>query len=537
MSRFFYTDYNMNWMAENAFEKTRAGGTREVVVPIVGVRYMGDENYRAMMEVLAAGREVTLHNEDDNPVDVKAVAAYMDAGGGNTVHIGYVGTEWCILVRMIIGRTTFGGATLGRVLTWENVTMVPGRPVGTIYVQLPCDEELLAPEREEEYYGSFKPFSFIHPADIPVRKEERDLVALCTKIMNCCDPEVLPGLAERYLAMKDCSLCAEDRWFSMMVVNQLSTWCDAFGMLSPTQAIESSCHRFIGNGRPLAIYRAQMEYVRRHLGQKNGFLTKFALKYPEGAKREQALDGIRAALTDAMPRAFLFPVEGDEDETAFAKMLYYGRFPRTDLYLIYAHVAVLEAFAVAAPVAAAGAKGDGRRTARKVAKRGGKRTAAAKPLTLKYFTHGNKGLLRRQGERVRLVFETWNRWGWIDGGTTTDDFDALFEGEPRHCNIVWKASTTVLTSLLQKLLKQSYIEGQKRQSASSMVREQFGLTPNFDRNRLADEDVTRIDVTAYLLDIDNPLPLVRGGDDEDYDLRDAALQAVLSGQLRSTKGI
>ena len=69
----------MNWMAENAFEKARAGGTREVVVPIVGVRYMGDENYRAMMEVLAAGREVTLHNEDDNPVDVKAVAAYMDA--------------------------------------------------------------------------------------------------------------------------------------------------------------------------------------------------------------------------------------------------------------------------------------------------------------------------------------------------------------------------------------------------------------------------------------------------------------------------
>lgn len=509
---------------------------RNIIVPIVGVRYMNDENYQAMVEALAAGREVTLHSEDDNPVDVKAVAAYMETGEGNTVRIGYVGTDFCILVRMIIGRTTFGGATLAHVLTWEDLTMVPGRPVGTIYVMLPCDEELLALEMEEEYYGSFKPFSFIHPADVPVRKEERDLEALCTKMMNSTDPEVLLPLAERYLKMKDCSLCAEDQSYRARVLEQLNTWCDAFDVLSPTQAIESSFHRFISNGGPLAIYRAQMEYVRGHLSQKDGFLSKFARKYPVGAKREQALDGIRTALSDAMPKAFLFPVEGEEEEKAFAKVLYYGRFSRTNLYLIYAHVAVLEAFAAAGPVAAAEPKAERRRTARKSAK-GVAKKPAGKPMTLKYFHHGNKGLLRRQGERVKLVFERWNRWGWIDGGTTTDDFDALFEGEPRHCNIVWKASTTVLTSLLKELLNQSYIEGQKRQSASSMVREQFGLTPNFDRNRLADEDVTRIDVTAYLLDIDNPLPLVRGGGDEDYDLRDAALQAVLSGQLRSTKGI
>jgi hypothetical protein len=526
----------MNRITENAFETPRAGGTRNIIVPIVGVRYMSDENYQAVVEALATGREVTLHNEDDNPVDVKAVAAYMDAGGGNTVRIGYVGTDFCILVRMIIGRTTFGGATLARVLGWEDLTMVPGRPVGTIYVLLPCDEELLALEMEEEYYGRFKPFSFIHPADIPVRKEERDLEALCTKIMNSTDPDVLLPLAERYLEMKDNSFCAEDSWFSMMVLNQLNTCCDEFDILSPTQAIESSCHRFISNGGPLAIYRAQMEYVRHHLSQEGGFLSQFAPKYPEGAKREQALDGIRTALTDAMPKAFLFPVEGEEEERAFAKVLYYGRFSRTNLYLIYAHVAVLEAFAAAGPVAAAEPKARKRPSARKPAK-GVAKKPAGKPMTLKYYTHGNKGVLRRQGERVKLVFERWNKWGWIDGKTTTDDFDALFEGEPRHCNIAWKASTTVLTSLLQKLLKQPFIEGQKRQSASSMVREQFGLTPNFDRNRLADEDAFGIDATVYILDINNPLPQRKGGGDEDYDTRDAALRAVLSGELRSTKGI
>jgi hypothetical protein len=160
-----------------------------------------------------------------------------------------------------------------------------------------------------------------------------------------------------------------------------------------------------------------------------------------------------------------------------------------------------------------------------------------KPKTLKYYTHGNKGVLKKQGDRLRLVLDKWNKWGWIDSETTTDDLDAFFEGDPRHCNIAWRASTTVLTFLLQELLKQPYITKQKRQSASSMVKEQFGLTPNFDQNRLADDDEFRIEVTVYLLNINNPLPLLKGGGDKDYDITDATFQAVLSGQLRKTKGI
>ena len=160
-----------------------------------------------------------------------------------------------------------------------------------------------------------------------------------------------------------------------------------------------------------------------------------------------------------------------------------------------------------------------------------------KPKTLKYFTHGNNGILRKQRERLTLVFNKWNNWGWIDSETTTEDFDAFFEGEPRHCNITWKVNTTILTFLLQELLKQSYITKQKGQSPSSMVREQFGLTPNFDKNRLADDDEFRIEVTVYLLNIDNPLPLRDGGYDDDYETTDVKLYAVLSGQLRSTKGI
>ena len=131
----------------------------------------------------------------------------------------------------------------------------------------------------------------------------------------------------------------------------------------------------------------------------------------------------------------------------------------------------------------------------------GEKRLSGKPKTLKYCSHGNKGVLRKQGERIALVFKKWNEWGWIGSETSTDDFDALFEGEPRHCNITWKANTTVLTLLLQKLLKQPYITEQKSQSASSMVKAQFGLTPNFDEKRLAKDDDFKIEVTVYLLNI------------------------------------
>ena len=168
-------------------------------------------------------------------------------------------------------------------------------------------------------------------------------------------------------------------------------------------------------------------------------------------------------------------------------------------------------------------------------KNAGEKRLSSRPQTLKYYIHGNNSIHKKQGERLKLLFAKWNKWGWIDSETTTDDFDAFFEGEPRHSNIIWKANTTVLTILLQKLLKQSYITKQIRQSASSMVRKQFGLSPSFDYKRLVDEDKFRIEVTVYILNINNPLPLRTGGDDNDYETTDAALQAVLSGQLRTTK--
>lgn len=171
-----------------------------------------------------------------------------------------------------------------------------------------------------------------------------------------------------------------------------------------------------------------------------------------------------------------------------------------------------------------------------------KRKAAAKsggkPMTLKYYAHGHNGRLRKQRQRVDIVFRLWNKWGWIDDKTSTDDFDAFFEGEPRHCNIMWKANATILTILLQELLQQPYIEKQTGCAAKSLVEQQFGKTANSDRTRLDSDAEERIKLTLLVLDTSNPLPERRDSRGrEEVDVSDAALREVFAGRLRATKGV
>lgn len=162
-----------------------------------------------------------------------------------------------------------------------------------------------------------------------------------------------------------------------------------------------------------------------------------------------------------------------------------------------------------------------------------------KPMTLKYFTHGNNGALMKQRKRVHQVFNMWTRWGWIDEQTAPSDFDAFFEGEPRHCNITWKANSTILTILLQELLKQTYIERQTGCSAKSLVEQQFGKTANSDRTRIDNLSEERIKLTLFVLNPQNHDLIFQSSDilSEKQDIQDDALKEIFAGQLRSTKGI
>lgn len=165
---------------------------------------------------------------------------------------------------------------------------------------------------------------------------------------------------------------------------------------------------------------------------------------------------------------------------------------------------------------------------------------SSKPLTLKYYKHGNNGVLMKQRKRVHQVYKMWKRWGWIDEHTAIEDFDAFFEGVPKHCNITWTGSnTTILTIMLQELLEQSYIEKQTGCAARSLVEQQFGKTANSDRTRLDNSMEEKINLTLFVLDSQNHDLIFQSSDDlsKVEDIQDAALIEIFAGKLRSTKGI
>lgn len=167
---------------------------------------------------------------------------------------------------------------------------------------------------------------------------------------------------------------------------------------------------------------------------------------------------------------------------------------------------------------------------------------SAKPKTLKYYTHGNNGVLMKQRKRVDIVFKKFIEWKWIDEKTNPKDFDAFFEGEPWYCNIKWTGNSTILTILLQELIKQSYIKQQTGCAAKSLVVQQFGKTANSDRSRLDNGAEEKISAVLYILDIRNPLDIRGEGENElKAETVDDSLISVYAelfeGQLRSTKGI
>lgn len=164
-------------------------------------------------------------------------------------------------------------------------------------------------------------------------------------------------------------------------------------------------------------------------------------------------------------------------------------------------------------------------------------TETTLPKTLKYYQHGNKGLLRKQRKRVDMLYQLWVRLGWIDRNTDPDDFDAFFEGKPRHCNITWTGNGTTLFFMLQELLLSDFIEKQTNCSASSMTREQFCKTPSADRARLNIEDVRNINLSLLILDTSIPLAEPKGRGDEEEDTAEAGLLELLGNGMKITKCI
>ena len=160
------------------------------------------------------------------------------------------------------------------------------------------------------------------------------------------------------------------------------------------------------------------------------------------------------------------------------------------------------------------------------------------PKTLRYYDSTSSiGEVKKKRKRVDIVFRWFNEWGWLDDETKSDDFDHFFEGQPRHCNLTWKGNGTILTTLLQELIKQPYIIRQTGCKANSLVEQQFNKSPSFNKSRLTKEDKEHIKWVLYVLNPKNSLDDGQRWNDDEQDefIRLAVADAILSSELRTGK--
>ncbi|MEE1382708.1 MAG: hypothetical protein U0K32_02720 [Segatella copri] len=139
-------------------------------------------------------------------------------------------------------------------------------------------------------------------------------------------------------------------------------------------------------------------------------------------------------------------------------------------------------------------------------------------------------------KRINLVMRKMQEWEWIEEPRYAEDFERLFDGENRNCNIRWIGKPlAILTELTKRILEQSYMDKQKGVSASSIVKKQFGKNRSSNTERLDESVESRINIILSILDYNKELPLLRKENDEEIDIRDIALQDAYKKELRIKK--
>lgn len=498
---------------------------------VTGVRYrMGDglsseertRRAEAFIRSLEVGTPLILAAEPDNQKDSGAIAVYLDY----TRHVGYIKHESCADVKPLLDADGQCDAKVSG--NDGHVTLFIEIPDAPDVIAQPIQATRVLPE-----YPLPQGIGLAYSAD------EQALQIIAPRLLRLAVSEQTAGtlldLAERYLPLSRLSFCREDDLWRDHILKQLR---QALILTLPDNVKERleqlyrDLHETVGDFHTphlhcqQKIFDAQLDMLRRKAESEGGLLDRFRKYMEDNPDVMESLKGWFGGMPHVQLRDY-------RNHGSLAERLSYMHVSRKELYEVYAAVLLLERYggnAGARPERspkAAGCK------ARSIGK------PALKPKTLKYYNHGNNGLLMKQRRRVNILFRKFGEWGWIGGSTAAQDFDSFFEGEPRHCNITWTGNTTILTILLQELIRQPYIQKQTGCSAKSLVEQQFGKTANSDRTRLNADAQEKIKLALIILDTGIPLPERNRSDngDADYDVHDAALKAIYDGLLRSTKGV
>lgn len=495
---------------------------------VTGVRYqMGDEltaeertlKAEAFIRSLEVGTPLILAAEPDNQNDSGAIAVYLDY----TRRVGYIKHESCAEVKLLLDAD---GQCDAKVCGNDGHV--------TLFIEIPDAPDVIVPANQYERVLPQCPLP--QGIGLAYSASEQALQVIAPRIMRLDVSDETAGtlldLAERYMPLSRLSFSRDDDFWRDHILKQLRK---AFRVkLSATQKalhekLYIELHDAVGDFHfrhdhcHQKVFDEQLELLRLQAQGEGGLYSRFE-KYM--ADKPDIIESL-AAWFSAMPHVEL---RDYKNHGTLAERLSYMHVSRRELYEVYAAVLLLDKYGSNISVRSERKPKAVRPKAKSLSK------LALKPKTLKYYNHGNNGVLMRQRQRVDILLRKFEEWGWIDGKTAADDFDSFFEGEPRHCNITWTGNTTILTILLQELIKQPYIQKQTGCSAKSLVEQQFHKTANSDRTRLDADTQMKIRLTLIILDPSIPLP-ERYGRDGEYDVNDASLVAIYEGQLRFTKGI
>ena len=506
---------------------------------VTGVRYrMGDglsseertRRAEAFIRSLEVGTPLILAAEPDNQNDSGAIAVYLDY----TRRVGYIKHESCAEVKLLLDADGLCDAKVcgndGHV---------------TLFIEIPDAPDVIVPTTQAKRKLPECPLP--QGIGLAYSAGEQALQVIAPRLLRLAVSAETAGaildLAERYMPLSRLSFSREDDCWRDHILKQLRKACRLAlpeNLKARLEQLYRELHETVGDFHSTHehwqhnMFDSQLELLRSQAEGEGGLFSRFE-RYMED---KPDILGSLAGWFGGMPHVEL---RDYKDHGSLAERLSYMHVSRQELYEVYAAVLLLDRYGRNVSVHPDRKPKAVRPKAAKP-KTNSLKKPPVKPQTLKYYNHGNNGILMKQRKRVDIVFLKFNEWGWIDNKTIPEDFDSFFEGEPRHCNITWKGNSTILTILLQELLKQPYITKQTGCSAKSMVEQQFHKTANSDRTRLDADTQDKIKLALIILDISMPLPERYGRysndyDEDDYDIQDSALMAIYEGELRSTKRI
>ena len=533
---------------------------------VTGIRYVLGEGHdfeertqlaKDFVKGLKPGTKAILQAEPDNPMDENAIMVFVDYK-----ICGYIGREQCLEVKGLLNEDGQADAVVTR--NDEELAFFVNIPGTEVRRVLPSVKERQLPDSPLGLHVRI-PFTYdVKTLEMLANR----LVGMDVKSDSVAD---FIDMVERYEPLLDAAICNRDEQQMSAIFDLLKSVLkrkDELGLsgqlLERAQCVHKLLHTRVRNSHR----RWKKEYEKKfaehfnRLRANSDVCTYFFEKYCESYLSVKTFSEADKDKMRSERKRLLMWFEGLEwselknpkDMEKISMKLNYLRVSRFEIYDVFSVLLVLGELdkylqAATTPqnelsVAPLGMmQPESYTNTLPQKKKSFDKKISSAPKTLQYFVSGQKGMLREQQRRVEIIFKKFNEWGWIGSKTTSYDFNSLFTGEDRHCNIVWKKNSTVLSVLLRRMLnyknrhEENLIVAQTGQSATSMVNEQFNLTPNFDQNRLTEDDKFKIMLTLFVLDVQNPLPLRYGGSDNDYDVSDAAFQEVLAGQLRITKGI